>query len=318
MWFEYIRYRFRLNADQNSLALAQIAALKSLRGSPRCRGWRVLPAPSDPSLSILEIEWDPGASLTPFRASEEFAELHAALTEQVRTLEESDYRADSRLLRSILGGPEVLSRLAEDIVVGIMREPELGARFQSEDGSRRGRLGLWLLEVLGGPELFSSSFPNAIASEGPLAGELLDLEDRALLLEIARDALPSSAEDQGRCVLGALRAHLPLDPPPPSRLGVDTRLLGEGDAASVRANSAPSRPRAPSNVEPASQQRALLTEVRHTPPPDAAVSSRLTPRTEPLHAGDPLPPHPDLLTYGGSQKLESGVRARTRIQKTNH
>jgi hemoglobin len=217
MWLEYIRYRFRLTEDRNCLELAQVAALRSLRHSPRCRGWRVLPAPDDPSLSVLEIDWDPGDSQTPFRGSEEFLELHAALTEQVRALEEADYRADARLLRQIVGGPEALFRLAEDIVTGVMRDATIGWRFLSADGSRRGRLGLWLLEILGGPDLFSSSFPDAVASQGPLAGELLDLEERERLIEIAERSLPSAAEDPGRCVLGTLRASLPLHPPPRSR-----------------------------------------------------------------------------------------------------
>jgi hypothetical protein len=214
MWVECIRYRFRTNADQSCLELAQVAALKGLRNSPRCRSWRVLPNPDDPSACILAIEWDPETLVTPFRGTPEFAELHAALGEQVRALEEADYSADTQLLRRMLGGTEALFRLAEDILAGIMLEPDLQARFASEDGSKQGRLGLWLLEVLGGPDLFSSSFPDAIASEGPMSAEPLDLDDRALLLEVAQNALPSLAGEHGRCVLGALRAHLPLHPSP--------------------------------------------------------------------------------------------------------
>jgi hypothetical protein len=237
MWLEYIRYRFRMNETQSGLELAQMAAVRALRNSPRCRSWRVLPAPGDPTLCTLEIEWDPGEALTPFRGSEEFAEIHAALTEQVKTLEEADYRADSRLLQRILGGPEGLFRLAENIVVGMMEEPDLGSLFHSDDGSKRGRLGLWLLEALGGPCLFSSSFPAARIDQGPLAGSLLDLEERERLLEIARDALPSSLDEQGLCVLGSLRACVPLHPPPPSRL--DARRLAEAFDSSVRARVAP-------------------------------------------------------------------------------
>jgi hypothetical protein len=214
MWFECIRCHFRLDADQNGLELAQIAALKSLRNSPRCQGWRVLPAPGNPSVLMLAIDWDPGAVQAPFRASEEFAALLGALGEQVRALEEADYRTDDHLLRRIVGGPDALFRLIEDILVGVMQEPELRERFETDDGSRWGRLGLWLLEVLGGPDLFSLSFPDAIASEGPLSKDKLDLDERATLLDVARNALPSSVEEQGQCVLGTLRAHLPLHPAP--------------------------------------------------------------------------------------------------------
>lgn len=282
MWLEYIRYRFRLNEKQNGLQLTQVAALRALRNSPRCRSWRVLPAPSDPSSCTLEIEWDPGASLTPFRGSEEFAQLHAVLDEQVKALEEADYRANSHLLQRILGGPEALFRLAEDIVLGIMEEPALRAHFHSDDGSRRGRLGLWLLEVLGGPDLFSSSFPTARLDRGPLADVLLDLEERELLLEIAREALPSSLAEQGLCVLGSLRAHVPLHPPRPSASGA--RLLEGARPAAVTSEPSDGSSTYPASAtvaaddEPASHQRALAPPLRPNEP--AAAS----PRDEPPSA----------------------------------
>ena len=231
MWFECIRYRFRLSSKVSCLELAQIAALKSLRNSPRCRSWRVLPSPGDPAAIVLAIDWDPGSSATPFRGSTEFSELHAALGEQVRALEEADYRADTLLLRQNVGGTEALFRLSEDIVAGIMKDPFLSQRFASRDGSKRGRLGLWLLEVLGGPGLFSSSFPGAIPSEGPLPDGLLDLDERERMLEIALSVIPRLAEDEGRSVLGALRAYIPLHPRPPSLNDDTLLLLPEGDKA---------------------------------------------------------------------------------------
>ena len=225
MWLECIRYRFQLDPDQDCLELAQEAAIRSLRQSPRCRSWRVLPSPTDPLLTILEVEWDAGASPVPFRGSEEFAALHAALTAQVKALDEADYRADTRLLQRLLGGPDALFRLAEEVVACVMREPELAWRFRSSDGSKQARLGLWVLEVLGGPDLFSSSFAGAVTRHGPLAGEPLDLDERERFLEVARQCLPSSGEEGEAGVLGALREHLPLYPPPPSGLEEDEVLL---------------------------------------------------------------------------------------------
>ena len=143
MWLEYIRYRFRLHRGLDLLELTQVAALKALRNSPRCQGWRVVPAADDPSHLVLEIEWDPGTELVPFRGSDEFAAIHSALASSARSLEEADYSVDSRLLRRVLGGPETLFRLAEDIVADVLMEPLLAWRFQSRDGSKRGRLGLW-------------------------------------------------------------------------------------------------------------------------------------------------------------------------------
>jgi hemoglobin len=232
MWLECIRYRFRLDPDQDCLELAQAAALQSLRHSPRCRSWRVLPSPTDPSLSILEIEWDAGPSQAPFRGSEEFAALHAALTAQVRALDEAD-GPEARSSRRALGAQGTIFQLAEDIVTRVMRVPELAGRFHSRDGSRRARLGLWLVEVLGGPALFTSSFPAATPGDGPLAGEPLDLDERELFLEVARDGLPRAPSERGS-LLGTLRAHLPVYPAPPdaaagSVLPLDGEELFLGD-----------------------------------------------------------------------------------------
>jgi hypothetical protein len=270
MWLEYIRYRFRLHRSHDLLELTQVAALKALRNSPRCQGWRVVPAADDPSHLVLEIEWDPGTELVPFRGSDEFTAIHSALASSARSLEEADYSVDSRLLRRVLGGPETLFRLAEDIVADVLMEPLIAWRFQSRDGSKRGRLGLWLLEVLGGPDLFSSSFPGSSTRDGPLATDRLDLEERERLLEIASDALPSAREDQRRCVVGNLRAHLPLHPPPRS-LGSAAPMLGPGaEAAELGAADAPFDG---SDGEPGAQRRAPDSEVRSAAPSESPGSA---------------------------------------------
>jgi hypothetical protein len=117
----------------------------------------------------------------------------------------------------------------------------------------------------------------------------LDLDDRDRLLEVARMALPSSAEQEGRCVVGTLRACLPLHPAPPSKLRLEGRLLrdsaDEDDEVTIvgPAPVAAAMPLATSDDEPASQQLALYTQVRHVVPSDSPVSSRLTSR-------EPLPP----------------------------
>jgi hemoglobin len=281
MWLEYIRYRFRLDKNHDLLELTQVAALKGLRNSARCRSWRVLPAVDDPSLLILEIEWDPGAELTPFRGSEEFATIHSALALQAHSLEEADYSVDDRLLRRVLGGPETLFRLAEDIVVGVLAEPSLAWHFQSDDGSRRGRLGLWLLEVLGGPDLFSSSFPGASTREGPLANDRLDLEERERLLEIATNALPQTLEEQGRCVVGNLRAHLPLHPAPPSLL---TPTLLPGPRRELLESAASS-----------SEADGAATPEASTDAPDSDVwhARQYAPEAAPGHSPGAAAPEPE-------------------------
>lgn len=291
MWLEYIRYRFRLNRSDDLLALTQLAALEALRNSPRCRAWRVLPAADGQGHMVLEIEWNPGVELTPFRGSEEFAMIHSVLASHARSLEEADYSVDARLLRRLLGEPEALFRLAEDIVEGVRLEPLLAWHFQSDDGSKHGRLGLWLLEVLGGPDMFSSSFPDSRLRDGPLTGGRLDLEERERLLEIASDALPLAREDQRRCVVGNLRAHLPLHPTPPS-LAVPTPMLGPGAA------------------EP-SERRAPESAVRAATPSEPPVSapSEATAGYEPFAGGALHEPDGAALSRG-RRTFQSGVRPR--------
>jgi hypothetical protein len=315
MSFECIRYRFRLNANQSCLELVQVAALESLRRSPRCRSWRVLPAPGDPSVSMLAIEWDPGVLPTPFRESPEFAELSAALGERVRSLEEVDYLVDPHSLRRILGGTETLFGLAEDIVAAVAREPELARRFESGDGSKRARLGLWLLEVLGGPDLFSASFPGAISSLGPLSGERLDLDDRDRLLEIALAALPSSEDERARCVLGALRAHLPLHPSPPSLRAADALGVGDEEEDEVTVVTplvlAVPKRRAGAADEAGSRQLTRHSEVRLRPTREA-VASRLAPDTPSPHETGPIERgRPELPARSDDREVESGEVLRT-------
>lgn len=311
MWLEYIRYRFRLDKADDLLELTQLAALKALRNSPRCRSWRVLPAADDPSLLVLEIEWLPGAELTPFRGSDEFSMIHSALAAQTRSLEEADYSVDAGLLRRLLGGPEALFRLAEDIVAGVINDPLLAWRFQSEDGSKRGRLGLWLLEVLGGPDLFSSSFPGSNTREGPLASGRLDLEERERLLEIALESLPEPHEEQQRCVVGNLRAHLPVHPAPPSRL-LAGRLLPPGTPAPASGVLPALESEAGASSPVSTAQPAVLAVAPGVPSPAASAPASVlgldldVELDEPRAADDETP----LLSRDGEPRLQTGVRPR--------
>lgn len=300
MWLECIRYRFRLDPDQDCLELAQEAALQSLRHSPRCRSWRVLPSPNDPSLSILEIEWDAGPSQVSFRGSEEFAALHAALTAQVRALDEATYRTDGRPARRALPSPDTIFRLAEDIAARVMRVPELAGRFHSRDGARRARLGLWLVEVLGGPALFSSNFSGATQGDGPLAGEPLDLDERERFLEVVQACLPSAEGEPGSSVLGTLRANLPLYPAPP---GTAAEASGALHGSSDRR-----REEAPGDELYLGDELLLEDE----PPPRGFLPAPLEDAAE--SSGPPtsrgLGPHADGSRGTGAEPPSSGLEAR--------
>lgn len=187
----------------------------SLGRSPRCRHWQLLERPGDPSRLVLHVQWS-GEEDELFRGSPECAEFFRVLGTRVRELKESDYRADESYLLANLGGAQAMLQLVSDILHEVSSDSLLIQRFGAAGGERFARLGLWLIEVLGGAKLYSSATPEAALRQGPLPDDPLDVEERAQLLELARHAL-SFAGGRGQSALSALEAHLPIHPALPAR-----------------------------------------------------------------------------------------------------
>lgn len=164
---------------------------------------------------------------------------------QLVRLEEASYRVDARSLSQRLGGVGEITELTQSIVTGAIRDVVLAHRFESSGGLGIAQLGLWLTEVFGGPALFSLSFPDADLQKGPLPGVLLDLEDRARLIDVARDVLAFTLADRCAYAVRALQANLPLHPQVPSptdrqlvplvgakdqRLSIQSSIFAKNDA----------------------------------------------------------------------------------------
>jgi hypothetical protein len=212
---EYLQFRFRLAPTRDAREIVQTAMQTSLGRSRRCKSWELLERPGDPSRLVLHLQWE-GEDEELFRASPECAEFFRVLGTRVRELKESEYRADDTYLLTSLGGAQGMLQFVSDILNEVSADALLRQRFGPAGGERFARLGLWLIEVLGGAKLYSSTKPGQSLRLGPMPDDPLDVEERAQLLELARHALSFAGRRGGHAALSALEANLPLHPALPS------------------------------------------------------------------------------------------------------
>lgn len=210
-----MQIRFRAPASRDAKEIVHDATLSSLCASPRCKRWELMERAGDPGRLVLHVQWEGDEEHENFRGSPECARFFRSLGTRVRQLEESEYRTDGTFLLASLGGEQGMLQLVSDILHEVSCDGLLALRFGAAAGERVARLGLWLIEVLGGPKLYSAATPAHALREGPLPGEPLDVEERAQFLELARHAL-RVAGGRGSPALGALEANLPLHPALPS------------------------------------------------------------------------------------------------------
>lgn len=220
-----MQIRFRTPASRDAKELVHDATLRSLCSSTRCKHWELMERAGDPGRLVLHVQWEGDEEHENFRGSPECADFFRSLATRVRRLEEAEYRADGTFMLASLGGEQGMLQLVSDILHEVSCDALLAPRFGAASGERVARLGLWLIEVLGGPRLYSAATPAQELRVGPLPGEPLDVEERAQFLDLARHAL-RVAGGRGSPALGALEANLPLHPALPSH----TPHLGAGES----------------------------------------------------------------------------------------
>jgi truncated hemoglobin YjbI/quinol monooxygenase YgiN len=220
-----MQIRFRAPASRDAKELVHDATLRSLCSSTRCKHWELMERAGEPGRLVLHVHWEGDGEHENFRGSPECADFFRSLKTRVRGLEEAEYRADSTFLLASLGGEQGMLQLVSDILHEVSCDRLLAPRFGTASGERAARLGLWLIEVLGGPRLYSAATPAYELRVGPLPGEPLDVEERAQFLDLARHAL-HIVGGRGSPALGALEANLPLHPALPSHLP----YLGSGES----------------------------------------------------------------------------------------
>lgn len=235
---EYLQVRFRLATTRDARQIVQTAMSSSLGRSRRCKHWELMERPGDPSRLVLHVQWEGDDDQELFRGSPECAEFFRQLGTRVRQLQEAEYRADESMILASLGGAQSMLQFVSDILHEVGTDSLLRARFGAAGGERFGRLGLWLIEVLGGAKLYTSTPSSRSLRLGPLPEDPLDVEERAQLLELARHAL-SFAGGRGQAAVSALEANLPLHPALPSvtpaiprvKTGIRLRIgVGSGHA----------------------------------------------------------------------------------------
>jgi len=212
-----MQIRFRAPASRDAKELVHDATLRSLCSSTRCKHWELMERAGEPGRLVLHVQWEGDEEHENFRGSPECADFFRSLATRVRRLEEAEYRADGTFLLASLGGEQGMLQLVSDILHEVSCDGLLAPRFGASGGEQVARLGLWLIEVLGGPKLYSAATPAHELRVGPLPGEPLDVEERAQFLDLARHAL-RVAGGRGSPALGALEANLPLHPALPSHM----------------------------------------------------------------------------------------------------
>ena len=220
-----MQLRFRTPASRDAKQIVHDATLRSLCSSPRCKHWEISERAGDPGRLVLHVQWEGDEEHENFRGSPECADFFRSLGPRVRQLEEAEYRADGTFLLASLGGEQGMLQLVSDLLDEVTCDALLASRFGAAGGERAARLGLWLIEVLGGPKLYSAATPARELRLGPLPGEPLDVEERAQFLDLARHAL-RVAGGRGSPALAALEANLPLHPALPSHMP----YLGSGES----------------------------------------------------------------------------------------
>lgn len=233
----------------------------SLGRSRRCRHWELLERPGDPSRLVLHVQWEGEDDQELFRSSPECAEFFRVLGTRVRELKEADYRADETAILASLGGAQGMLQFVSDILHEVGTDSLLSVRFGAAGGERFARLGLWLIEVLGGAKLYSATTAARSLRFGPMPDDPLDVEERAQLLELARHAL-SFAGGRGQSALSALEANLPLHPalpsPTPAAPRVKTGIRLRVGPGALAGNALP-----PGSAPPAEDQRDTERLVIH-------------------------------------------------------
>jgi hypothetical protein len=211
---EYIQCRFRVRTGQDCLEIVHAATLSSLCTSPRCGRWEISEDPADPGRLVLHIEWHGGDDRQTFYGSPECADFFRALSSGTREIEAAASRADTSIARQRLGGTDAVLSFVGELSKEIGAHPVLGRRFGPSAG-RLARLTLWLIEVLGGGALYSTTVPQHALGAGPLPEDPLDGEERAQLLELARSVASVSRTDVESAVR-AIEASLPVHSALPS------------------------------------------------------------------------------------------------------
>jgi len=203
MLVEYIRYT--LPAEQTeAFEGAYARAQAGLRVSPHCLSWELSRCIDPPSRSsgaeetqhyILRIEWDShDGHLQGFRKSAEFATFLAEIRPYIECVEEMRHYAVTEVasggsIYADVGGTGTFFRLAHEMHERMCSDDLLGAKFSRAAETHVPHLAMWLIEVFGGPRIYSETLGDIGAMLRRHADQAITEDERARFVAIAKAAI---------------------------------------------------------------------------------------------------------------------------------
>ncbi|WP_075098002.1 antibiotic biosynthesis monooxygenase [Sandaracinus amylolyticus] len=193
MIVEYVRYRV---APERGALLEQAwrEASALLRASPHCLAYELTRCAKDPARYVVRLEWDsPEGHLEGFRKSAAFAEFVAHVRPFIADIEEMEHYAPTGVgSRSTIfdaaGGVATFFRLAHEMHARMKADALLGPHFARAAESHVPHLAMWLVEVFGGPKLYSETLGDIAPILRRHAGLRIDDAQRERFVRVAADA----------------------------------------------------------------------------------------------------------------------------------
>ena len=211
MIVEYIRYR--LKGDAAAFEAAYVRAQASLRASPECLGWELTRCHEEPDRYVLRIEWRSlEAHLQGFRKGPTFPAFLAEIRPFIDQIEEMQhYEATAVRSRSIyqaMGGAAAFFTMARRMHERMREDALLGARFARAAETHVPHLAMWMMEVFGGPKVYSLTFGDIGAMLARHANQSITEEERTRFVAIAMEAAAACAPDGEEAALAAIGRYL--------------------------------------------------------------------------------------------------------------
>ena len=165
MTVEYIRYRIPADAAE-SFERDYARAAEQLAKAPECVDYELCRCEEDPESYILRITWTSMAEhLEGFRTGEHFPPFLDAIKPYISNIEEMRHYAATTVagqggsipsLYEWLGGAQALERLTKSFYAEVVEDELLHPLFAGMDEHHPHFVALWLGEVFGGPNGYST------------------------------------------------------------------------------------------------------------------------------------------------------------------
>lgn len=191
MIVEYIRYALHPE-ETEAFEAAYGRAQRWLRASPHCSSWDLARGVEEPLHYILRITWDSlEGHLEGFRKSAEFQGFLGEVRPYIAQIAEMRHYAVTSVasggsVYADAGGAAAFFCIARDMHARMATDPVLGRQFAHAAESHVPHLGMWLVEVFGGPPLYSETLGDI----GPMlrrhADRSITEEERARFVAIAK------------------------------------------------------------------------------------------------------------------------------------